>query len=76
MGGMRGVKHYLQRTALQGDPTMISAVTHVYQQNAKAKESEILLFRKYFEELELELRFGEVYLEYKKTVPFLFPKFK
>lgn len=32
-------------------------------------------FLKYFEELELELRFGESYLEYKKTVPFLIPKF-
>jgi protein-S-isoprenylcysteine O-methyltransferase Ste14 len=32
-------------------------------------------FLKYFEELELELRFGESYLEYKKSVPFLIPKF-
>jgi protein-S-isoprenylcysteine O-methyltransferase Ste14 len=31
-------------------------------------------FLKYFEELELELRFGEAYLEYKKTVPFLIPR--
>ncbi len=31
-------------------------------------------FLKYFEELELELRFGESYLEYKKGVPFLIPK--
>lgn len=31
-------------------------------------------FLKYFEELELELRFGESYLEYKKTVPFLIPR--
>jgi protein-S-isoprenylcysteine O-methyltransferase Ste14 len=34
-----------------------------------------LIFIKYFEEKELELRFGETYLEYKKTVPFLIPKF-
>ena len=33
-----------------------------------------ILFLKYFEEKELELRFGESYLEYKKTVPFLLPK--
>jgi len=33
-------------------------------------------FLKYFEELELELRFGEAYLEYKKTVPFLIPKIR
>jgi protein-S-isoprenylcysteine O-methyltransferase Ste14 len=30
---------------------------------------------KYFEELELELRFGESYLEYKQKTPFLIPKF-
>ena len=35
-----------------------------------------LFFIKYFEEFELELRFGESYLEYKKKVPFLIPKFK
>ncbi len=34
-----------------------------------------IFFLKYFEELELELRFGESYLEYKKSVPFLIPKF-
>ncbi|MEW5939614.1 MAG: methyltransferase [Chloroflexota bacterium] len=34
-----------------------------------------IFFLKFFEELELELRFGESYLEYKKTVPFLIPKF-
>ncbi len=35
-----------------------------------------VFFLKYFEELELELRFSESYLEYKKSVPFLIPKFK
>lgn len=34
-----------------------------------------IVFLKYFEEKELELRFGETYLEYKKNVPFLLPKF-
>jgi protein-S-isoprenylcysteine O-methyltransferase Ste14 len=34
-----------------------------------------LFFLKYFEELELELRFGASYLEYRKGVPFLIPKF-
>ena len=34
-----------------------------------------IFFLKYFEELELELRFGESYLEYKKNVPFLIPRF-
>jgi len=35
-----------------------------------------LFFIKYFEERELELRFGREYLEYKKNVPFLIPRFK
>ncbi len=34
-----------------------------------------IFFLKYFEELELELRFGESYKEYKRTTPFLFPRF-
>ncbi len=33
-----------------------------------------LFFLRYFEELELELRFGEFYKEYKQKVPFLIPK--
>jgi oxepin-CoA hydrolase/3-oxo-5,6-dehydrosuberyl-CoA semialdehyde dehydrogenase len=30
MGGIRGVKHYMQRTALQSSPTMIAAITQQY----------------------------------------------
>ncbi len=33
-----------------------------------------ILFLKFFEELELELRFGDPYLEYKRRVPFLIPR--
>ena len=33
-----------------------------------------IFFLKYFEELELELRFGEAYRQYKEKVPFLIPK--
>jgi protein-S-isoprenylcysteine O-methyltransferase Ste14 len=33
-----------------------------------------IFFLKYFEEVELELRFGESYKQYKQTVPFLIPK--
>jgi len=53
MGGIRGVKHYLQRTALQGSPTMITAITNVYQPYAKGKEPGKHPFKKYFEELEI-----------------------
>lgn len=33
-----------------------------------------LLFLKFFEEKELELRFGEPYLRYRRSVPFLIPR--
>jgi oxepin-CoA hydrolase / 3-oxo-5,6-dehydrosuberyl-CoA semialdehyde dehydrogenase len=53
MGGIRGVKHYLQRTALQGSPTTITAITNVYQPNAKGKDPGKHPFKKYFEELQI-----------------------
>ena len=31
---------------------------------------------KYFEERELELRYGDSYVEYKRHVPFLIPRFR
>jgi oxepin-CoA hydrolase/3-oxo-5,6-dehydrosuberyl-CoA semialdehyde dehydrogenase len=53
MGGIRGVKHYLQRTALQGSPTTITEVTNVYQPHAKGKDPGKHPFKKYFEELQV-----------------------
>jgi oxepin-CoA hydrolase/3-oxo-5,6-dehydrosuberyl-CoA semialdehyde dehydrogenase len=64
MGGMRGVKHYLQRCAIQGTPTTITEITQVYQQGAKPKESPVHPFRKYFEELVV----GETIFTHKHTV--------
>jgi len=51
MGGLRGVKHYLQRTALQGSPTTITAITNVYQPYAIGNDPGKHPFKKYFEEL-------------------------
>lgn len=53
MGGLRGVKHYMQRVAVQGSPTMLTAITNVYQPNAKGNISEVHPFKKYFEELKV-----------------------
>jgi oxepin-CoA hydrolase / 3-oxo-5,6-dehydrosuberyl-CoA semialdehyde dehydrogenase len=53
MGGIRGVKHYMQRVAIQGSPTTLTAITKVFQQNATGIRAEIHSFRKYFEELEI-----------------------
>lgn len=53
MGGVRGVKHYMQRVAIQGSPTAITAITQIYQPNAKSHQDTIHPFRKYFEELQV-----------------------
>jgi len=52
MGGMRGVKHYLQRCAIQGSPTTITEITGIYQQGAKYKESNGHPFQYHFEDIE------------------------
>lgn len=53
MGGVRGVKHYLQRTAIQGSPTMLTEITSVYQPFGKGKDPGRHPFQKYFEELQI-----------------------
>jgi oxepin-CoA hydrolase/3-oxo-5,6-dehydrosuberyl-CoA semialdehyde dehydrogenase len=53
MGGKRGVMHYLQRTAIQGHPSMITAITQQYQQGARYHISEKHPFRLHFEELHI-----------------------
>jgi oxepin-CoA hydrolase/3-oxo-5,6-dehydrosuberyl-CoA semialdehyde dehydrogenase len=53
MGGIRGVKHYMQRVAIQGSPTTITDITNVYQTNARGKDPGKHPFKKYFEELEI-----------------------
>ncbi len=51
MGGIRGVKHYMQRVAIQGSPDMITAISNVYQPGAAGRTGGIHPFKKYFEEL-------------------------
>lgn len=64
MGGVRGVKHYMQRTAIQGSPTAITAITNVYQAGAATTEDEKHPFRKFFEELQI----GDTLHTHKRTV--------
>jgi oxepin-CoA hydrolase / 3-oxo-5,6-dehydrosuberyl-CoA semialdehyde dehydrogenase len=64
MGGIRGVKHYLQRTALQGSPSTITEITGVYQPNAKGKNPGKHPFKKYFEELQI----GDQIITEKRTI--------
>ncbi len=53
MGGLRGIKHYVQRTAIQGSPTMITAITNVFQPHADGVKDSLHPFKKYFEELNI-----------------------
>ncbi|AXY76959.1 phenylacetic acid degradation bifunctional protein PaaZ [Paraflavitalea soli] len=64
MGGVRGVKHYMQRVAVQGSPSVITSITNVYQRGAAVKEEEKHPFRKYFEELAI----GDTVITHKRTV--------
>ena len=64
MGGMRGVEHFMQRVAVQGSPTMLTAITDVYQQGAKQFERDKHPFQHYFEELEI----GQTYTTHRHTV--------
>jgi oxepin-CoA hydrolase/3-oxo-5,6-dehydrosuberyl-CoA semialdehyde dehydrogenase len=64
MGGIRGVRHYMQRVAVQGSPSMITTLTNNYQPHAKQLVEEKHPFRKYFEELQI----GDTVITHKRTI--------
>jgi oxepin-CoA hydrolase/3-oxo-5,6-dehydrosuberyl-CoA semialdehyde dehydrogenase len=64
LGGVRAVKHYLQRAAVQGSPTMLSAVTREHVRGAQVHEDGTHPFRKYFEDLAI----GDSLLTHRRTV--------
>ncbi|HWC54759.1 MAG TPA: phenylacetic acid degradation bifunctional protein PaaZ [Chitinophagaceae bacterium] len=64
MGGVRGIKHYMQRVAIQGSPTTITAITNIFQQHAKGNTNTIHPFKKYFEELNI----GDQIVTEKRTI--------
>jgi len=64
MGGMRGVMHFMQRTAIQGSPTTLTKITNVYQPGSEQTEDVVHPFRKMFDELQI----GETYVTHKRTV--------
>ncbi len=64
LGGMRGVMHYMQRTAIQGSPQTVAAVTHEWSKGADELKDRIHPFRKFFD----ELRIGETFITHRRTV--------
>jgi oxepin-CoA hydrolase/3-oxo-5,6-dehydrosuberyl-CoA semialdehyde dehydrogenase len=53
MGGMRGVKHYMQRTALQGSPEVLSKIIGQWLPGAEKPVGDVHPFRKRISELEI-----------------------
>lgn len=64
LGGLRAVKHYLQRTAIQGSPTMLAAISKQWSYGAAVQEHPVHPFRKHFEELQI----GESVLTARRTI--------
>ena len=64
MGGVRGVLHYMQRTALQGSPTTLMHVTNEYIPGAARTTDVVHPFRKYFDDLTV----GEALVTARRTV--------
>jgi oxepin-CoA hydrolase / 3-oxo-5,6-dehydrosuberyl-CoA semialdehyde dehydrogenase len=64
LGGMRGLHHYLQRTALQGSPDMITSVTRRWVAGAERHTEAPHPFRKYLE----DLRLGDAVVAGPRTV--------
>lgn len=64
MGGIRAVMHYMQRTALQGSPEMLTQISREWIKGATERHDKIHPFRKHFEELQI----GETLLTHRRTV--------
>jgi oxepin-CoA hydrolase/3-oxo-5,6-dehydrosuberyl-CoA semialdehyde dehydrogenase len=64
MGGVRGVLHHMQRTALQGAPQTLTAVTNEWSKGAAERLDRVHPFRKFFEELQI----GETLVTHRRTV--------
>ena len=64
MGGVRGVLHYMQRTALQGSPTTLMHVTNEYTPGAARTTDLVHPFRKYFDDLTV----GDALVTARRTV--------
>ena len=64
MGGGRGVLHYMQRTAMQGSPAMITAVTREWVKGSPETTDCVHPFRKFFQELAI----GETMITKSRTM--------
>ena len=64
LGGIRSVKHYMQRSAVQGAPTLLSAVAGRWMPGAEVRNDGVHPFRKSL----AELKIGDQLVTAKRTV--------
>ena len=64
LGGSRAIKHYMQRTAIQGSPDMLTAITRQFTTGATPKVGPVHPFRKTFDELQI----GDSLISHRRTV--------
>jgi len=53
LGGIRGVKHYMQRTVIQGSPEMLAGIGNRWIRGGVQHENDVHPFRKTFEQLRI-----------------------
>ncbi|OMH25537.1 phenylacetic acid degradation bifunctional protein PaaZ [Motiliproteus sp. MSK22-1] len=64
LGGIRAIKHYMQRTAIQGHPTTLTAITNEYNPGSRQIKDPVHPFKKHFEDLQI----GETLITHRRTV--------
>ncbi|EPL6454607.1 phenylacetic acid degradation bifunctional protein PaaZ [Providencia rettgeri] len=64
LGGLRAVMHYMQRTAIQASPSMLTAINQQWLRGADTVADVVHPFRKYFEDLVI----GDTLLTARRTV--------
>ena len=64
MGGVRGITHYMQRCAIQGTPTTVSAITGIYQPNGNVQITPQHPFTYHFEDIQP----GMSIMTHKRTI--------
>ena len=64
LGGSRAIRHYMQRTAIQGSPDTLTAITRQFTTGATPRTGQIHPFRKTFDEVQI----GDSLISHRRTV--------
>ncbi|HEY5774716.1 MAG TPA: phenylacetic acid degradation bifunctional protein PaaZ [Xanthomonadales bacterium] len=64
LGGSRAIKHYMQRTAIQGSPDTLTAITRQFTTGATPRTGVVHPFKKTFDEIEI----GDSLISHRRTV--------